>query len=89
VTGRRLGRLSAALPPAVLRTLRARRLRSLARGLSNADLIYSNTLQNGALLRELWTPRQKVVSHVHELEWWLRYRTPPEDLSFTKQVTGH
>jgi glycosyltransferase involved in cell wall biosynthesis len=89
VTGRHLGRLSATLPPAVLRTLRAHRLRSLARGLSDADLIYSNTLQNGALLRELWSPRQKVVSHVHELEWWLRYRTPPEDLSFTKQVTDH
>src|SRR6185437_16068363 len=65
VTGHHLGRLSATLPPAVLRAWRARRLRSLARGLSNADLIYSNTLQNGALLRELWSPRQKVVSHVH------------------------
>ncbi|HVA06362.1 MAG TPA: hypothetical protein VNG12_06445, partial [Acidimicrobiales bacterium] len=89
VTGRHLGRLSATLPPIALRTVRAHRLRSLARGLSSADLIYSNTLQNGALLRELWSPRQKVVSHVHELEWWLRYRTPPEDLSFTKEVTGH
>jgi glycosyltransferase involved in cell wall biosynthesis len=89
VTGRHLGRLSPTLPPAVLRTVRARRLRSLARGLSNVDLIYSNTLQNGALLRALWTPRQKVVSHVHELEWWLRYRTPQEDLGFTKQVTDH
>jgi glycosyltransferase involved in cell wall biosynthesis len=57
--------------------------------LSNADLIYSNTLQNGALLRQLWTPGQKVVSHVHELEWWLRYRTPQEDLAFTKAVTSH
>jgi glycosyltransferase involved in cell wall biosynthesis len=89
VTGRHLGHLSAVLPPAALRRVRARRLRSLAQGLSQADLIYSNTLQNGALLRELWSPRQKVVSHVHELEWWLRYRTAPEDLSFTKQVTDH
>jgi glycosyltransferase involved in cell wall biosynthesis len=89
VIGRHLGRLSATLPPAVLRTVRAQRLRSLARSLSKTDLIYSNTLQNGPLLRELWSPGQKVVSHVHELEWWLRYRTPPEDLGFTKQVTGH
>lgn len=72
----------------MLRKLRAQRLRSLAHGLSNADLIYSNTLQNGALLRELWHPQQNVVSHVHELEWWLRYRTPPEDLGFTKEVTS-
>ncbi len=29
------------------------------------------------------------VSHVHELEWWLGYRTSAPDLGFTKDVTDH
>jgi glycosyltransferase involved in cell wall biosynthesis len=86
--GRFLGHLSA-VPQVLLDVWSDRRLRSLARRLSTADLVYSNTLQNGALLRELWRPGQKVISHVHELEWWLRYRTSARDLDLTKDVTDH
>jgi glycosyltransferase involved in cell wall biosynthesis len=89
VAGRYLGHLSASVPPVLLNVWRERRLRSLARRLSKADLVYSNTLQNGALLRELWRPGQHVLSHVHELEWWLGYRTSARDLGFTKDVTNH
>ena len=83
------GRRSTTVPQALLNARRKLRLRSLARRLSIADLVYSNTLQNGALLRELWHPGQKVLSHVHELEWWLSYRTSPRDLGFTKEATNH
>ena len=51
--GRFLGRLSASLPQVPPKVWREKRLRSLARRLSTVDLVYSNTLQNGALLREL------------------------------------
>ena len=87
--GRFLGHLSASVPEVLLNAWRERRLRSIARRLSTAQLVYSNTLQNGALLRELWHPGQNVLSHVHELEWWLRYRTSARDLGFTKDVTDH
>jgi glycosyltransferase involved in cell wall biosynthesis len=86
---RHLGHLSANVPPVLLKVWRKERLRSIARRLSQADLVYSNTLQNGSLLRALWRPGQNVLSHVHELEWWLGYRTPPRDLGFTKEVTEH
>jgi hypothetical protein len=69
--GRHLGHLSAHVPPVLLNVWRKERLRSIARRLSKADLVYSNTLQNGSLLRALWRPGQNVLSHVHELEWWL------------------
>ena len=51
--------------------------------------MYSNTLQNGALFRALCLPGQRVLSHVHELAWWLDYRTPARDLAYTKDVTSH
>ena len=86
---RLLGHLSADVPQVVRNVWREKRLRSLARRLSTADVVYSNTLQNGALLRQLWHPGQKVLSHVHELEWWLEYRTSARDLAFTKDVTDH
>ncbi len=88
-TGRYPGHLSANIPQVLLNAWRQKRLRSLARRLSTVDLVYSNTLQNGPLLRELWHPGQTVLSHVHELEWWLEYRTPARDLGFTKDVTDH
>jgi glycosyltransferase involved in cell wall biosynthesis len=87
--GRYLGHLSANVSPVLLKAWRKERLRSIARRLSKADLVYSNTLQNGSLLRALWRPGQNVLSHVHELEWWLGYRTSPRDLGFTKDVTDH
>lgn len=88
-TGGYLGHSFSSVPRALLNAWRGKLLRSLARPLSKGDLVYSNTLQNGPLLRELWRPGQNVVSHVHELDWWLEYRTPVRDLGFTKDVTDH
>lgn len=88
-TGRSSSRLLGTVPPALRGALRKERLRRIARRLDKADLVYSNTLQNGALLRAVCQPGQTVLSHVHELEWWLDYRTVPGDLVFTKQVTNH
>jgi glycosyltransferase involved in cell wall biosynthesis len=89
VADKYLGYLASDVPPALLNAWRKRRLRWLARRLSNVDLVYSNTLQNGALLRELWHRGLKVLSHVHELEWWLQYRTSARDLGFSMDVTDH
>ena len=57
--GRHLGHLSANIPQVVLNAWREKRLRSLARRLSKVDLVYSNTLQNGALLRRAVAPWAK------------------------------
>lgn len=82
-------RVSASLPPALASAWQRQWIRVLARRFAGVPLVYSNTLQNGALLRQLTRPDQKVISHVHELEWWLDHFTSPRDLSFTKQVTDH
>lgn len=83
----RLGRLTAAVPPAALSALRGLRFQHMKRRLAGADLLYSNTLQNGALLGGLWQSGTRVLSHVHELEWWLGYKTEPSQLDVTKRVT--
>ena len=77
------------IPPVLLSSWNTQRLRMLRRRLSEVDLVYSNTLQNGALFRALCLPGQRVLSHVHELAWWLDYRTPARDLAYTKDVTSH
>ncbi len=82
-------RILASVPPGVTSVWQKQRLRMLGRRFADVRVVYSNTLQNGALLRGLLTPRQKVISHVHELEWWLDHFTAPRDLSFTKQATTH
>jgi glycosyltransferase involved in cell wall biosynthesis len=84
---RYLHRLSGTLPTAALRMIRRERLRAITHRRTGFDLLYSNTLQNGALLRALWRPPVKVISHVHELTWWLSYQTEPEGLRYTKTVT--
>jgi glycosyltransferase involved in cell wall biosynthesis len=39
------------------------------------DVIYSNTITNGALLEALSTLDCPVISHVHELGYWITYRS--------------
>jgi glycosyltransferase involved in cell wall biosynthesis len=51
-------------------------------------LIYSNTITNGAILAGLNGCACPVISHVHELEYWIE-RSGPENLAQTKQHTTH
>src|SRR5580692_2779010 len=39
------------------------------------DVIYSNTVTNGALLEALAALECPVISHVHELGYWITYRS--------------
>jgi glycosyltransferase involved in cell wall biosynthesis len=39
------------------------------------DVIYSNTITNGALLEALAALERPVISHVHELGYWITYRS--------------
>ena len=48
--GRHLYRLPGGVSPVVLEMMQRQRLRWMARRLAGADLLYSNTLQNGELL---------------------------------------
>jgi glycosyltransferase involved in cell wall biosynthesis len=78
-------RLLPRLPRAVA-TQSARALR-FARKIQPA-VIYSNTLTNGLLLANLSPLGVPVVSHAHELEYWIT-RLGPENLRLTLQHTRH
>lgn len=80
--GRRLGRF---LPRSVQNERgRIRRLFS-----ENAfDLIYSNTVTNGSVLRSVCDFGVPVVTHVHELEYWI-WRSGPANLRDVKACTHH
>ncbi len=41
----------------------------------NYDVIYSNTITNGALLEALAPPAGSVITHVHELGYWITHRS--------------
>jgi glycosyltransferase involved in cell wall biosynthesis len=49
------------------------------------DLIYSNTMTNGAMLEALASTGVPVITHVHELDYWIR-RSGPDNL---RQVLAH
>jgi glycosyltransferase involved in cell wall biosynthesis len=55
----------------------------------NIGLVYSNTITNGQLLRRLAPLGCPVVSHVHELEHWIRFETPREVVEATKEHSDH
>jgi glycosyltransferase involved in cell wall biosynthesis len=78
-------RLLPRLPRAVA-TQSARALR-FARSIKPA-VIYSNTLTNGSLLAALAPLEVPVVSHAHELEYWIT-RLGPENLRLTLRHTRH
>jgi glycosyltransferase involved in cell wall biosynthesis len=63
------------------------RILGFARGLQ-PSVIYSNTLTNGRLLDTLAPLGLPVVSHAHELEYWIT-RLGPENLRLTLQHTRH
>jgi len=52
-------------PAALLETLRR----------ESFDLVYSNTVVNGELLEGLSSLNCPVITHVHELEYWISYRS--------------
>lgn len=53
---------------------------------ANIGLIYSNTVTNGKVLEFLSTLECPVISHVHELEWTIRYYAGLDNF---KQVKNH
>lgn len=80
--GRRLlGRLPRSVAHQSARVLRF--VRSLRPG-----VVYANTLTNGHLLATLEPLGLPVVSHAHELEYWIT-RVGPENLRLTRQHTHH
>ena len=80
--GRRLlGRLPRTVADQTGRVLRFARAQQPA-------AVYSNTLTNGRLLASLAPLRAPVVSHAHELEYWIT-RLGPENLRLTLQHTHH
>lgn len=52
------------------------------------ELIYSNTITNGALLAALARPGTAVLCHVHELEYWIVHRTEPQNNQYVRQHTS-
>ena len=51
------------------------------------DVLYSNTITNGAVLEDLAGFRLPVITHVHELEFWIRHRMDQVTLQHTLQHT--
>lgn len=72
--GRRLHRLL----PSPLRQETAKIKKFFAAG--RFDLIYANTVMNGGVLASLVPARIPIITHVHELEYWIS-RAAGEDLS--------
>lgn len=56
---------------------------------ANIGLIYSNTITNGEVLAALSNLKCPVISHVHELEYWINYRVEPENLKQVQKYTHH
>ena len=79
----RLGRRLRGHLPRSLQTEARKIQRMFAAG--SYDLIYANTMTNGAVLEALASTGVPVITHVHELEYWIR-RSGPENL---RQVLAH
>jgi glycosyltransferase involved in cell wall biosynthesis len=55
----------------------------------NIKLIYSNTFTNGGVLAALSELHCPVISHVHELEFWIKNKTEPGNNEQVKKHTTH
>jgi glycosyltransferase involved in cell wall biosynthesis len=55
----------------------------------NIGLIYSNTIVNGGILRLLSFLDCPVITHVHELDFWITHRAGPANLKQVKEFTNH
>ena len=51
------------------------------------SIIYSNTITNGAVLDALAYTGAPVITHVHELDFWITERIDPGDLALTRART--
>ena len=60
--------------------------RELAR--TGIGLVYSNTITNGEVLRFLSTLGCPVITHVHELEYWIE-RLGPANMDYVRSYTDH
>lgn len=56
---------------------------------ANIGLIYSNTITNGEVLADLAILNCPVITHVHELEFWINYRAGTQNLNQVKKYTNH
>ncbi|PCH53536.1 MAG: hypothetical protein COC22_02405 [Flavobacteriaceae bacterium] len=54
---------------------------------SNYDIIYSNTILNGAILKKLKSLDSPVVSHIHELDYWIK-KGGEENIELVKRNTN-
>lgn len=61
-------------------------LRKLA--VAKYDLIYSNTIINGWLLHQLCHLKIPILTHVHELDYWIKRAGKP-NLEWVKKQTNH
>ncbi|OPZ95931.1 MAG: Glycosyltransferase Gtf1 [Bacteroidetes bacterium ADurb.Bin408] len=58
--------------------------------LQGVDVVFSNTITNGALLREIKPGfRGRIISYVHELDMACRFFSTPRDLETTLELTDH
>jgi glycosyltransferase involved in cell wall biosynthesis len=55
----------------------------------DAGLVYSNTFTNGALLNALSLLHCTVATHVHEMDYWIHYRTGRENNEQVLRHTDH
>ncbi len=56
---------------------------------ANIGLIYANTITNGDVLAALAALNCPVITHVHELEYWINYRVDPNNLKQTQKHSHH
>jgi glycosyltransferase involved in cell wall biosynthesis len=56
---------------------------------ANIGLIYSNTITNGHVLAALSSLNCPVITHVHELEYWIAHRVDPVNLTHVRAHTRH
>ena len=55
---------------------------------ANVRLIYSNTITNGEALEALANPVRPIITHVHELGYWIRHRMDPANLAHNIRLSA-
>ena len=67
----------------------ANRVQVVRRALGQVGLVYSNTITNGEILARLEDFGRPVISHVHELEYWMRSSMTRNHLEQALGYTDH
>lgn len=60
-----------------------------AMGRENYGLVYANTIAAGKVIRQLDTTGCPVISHIHELDFWLGCREPSQNVSAILNRSEH